>query len=164
MEDGVQPVLDLWVAPSPDSGFVSQDVAIKGRPALLELLVDLTEESSALPEILSSQTGAVDLVPVLPHPPHGQPDLVDELGSPGVPSVSTASVGVVDLLMGTQRGVILPMRKFSQPNLSWSLMASQRALGPSSGGGSSELCQWVRRAAACLKQLGACCGFDHATQ
>ena len=81
---------------------MSQDVAIKGRPALLELLVDLTEESSALPEILSSQTGAVDLVPVLPHPPHGQPDLVDELGSPGVPSSSASNVGAVDLFMGSQ--------------------------------------------------------------
>ena len=58
MEDGVQPGLDLWVAPSPDSGFMAQDVAIlwiEGSPALLELLVDPAEESSSLPEILSSQ-------------------------------------------------------------------------------------------------------------
>ena len=39
---------------------------------------------------------------MFPHPPHDQPDLVDELGSPGVPCASAANVGVVDLLVGTQ--------------------------------------------------------------
>ena len=39
---------------------------------------------------------------MFPHPPHDQPDLVDELGSPGVPSPSAANVGVVDLLVSTQ--------------------------------------------------------------
>ena len=58
MEDGVQPGLDLRVAPSPDSGLMAQDVAIlgiKGSPALLEFLVDPAEKSGSLPEILSSQ-------------------------------------------------------------------------------------------------------------
>ena len=83
---------------------MAQEVSIfwiKGRPALLELLVHPAEETSPLSEILSSQTGGVDLVPVFPHPPHDQPDLVDELGSPGVPSLSVSSVGAVDLLVGT---------------------------------------------------------------
>ena len=39
---------------------------------------------------------------MFPHPPHDQPDSVDELGSPGVPCASAANVGVVDLLVGTQ--------------------------------------------------------------
>ena len=39
---------------------------------------------------------------MLPHPPHDQPDLVDELGSPGVPSATASCVGVVDLLVGPQ--------------------------------------------------------------
>ena len=60
------------------------------------------EESGPLPEILGCQTRGVDLVPVFPHPPHDHPDLVDELGSPGISGASASNVGVVDLLVGPQ--------------------------------------------------------------
>ena len=45
--------------------------------------------------LLGSLPRGIDLVPVLPHSPHEEPHLVDELGGPGVPSSPGAGVGVV---------------------------------------------------------------------
>ena len=103
----IQPVLNFQVAPGEDSVPVPQQVSvlgIEGGSALGELLVDLAEEMGPFTGLLGSLPRGVDLVPVLPHSPHEEPQLVDELGGPRVPSPPGAGVGVVGLLVSPQKG------------------------------------------------------------
>ena len=62
--------------------------------ALCELLSHLGEQFATVAALLGRDGGVVDVVPVVPHLPHHQPKLVDELGAP-VGARASAGVMVV---------------------------------------------------------------------
>ena len=66
--------------------------------ALGKLLSDPGEQVTALPPLLGSEGGGVDVIAMLPHLPDHQLSLSDQFDGPGVASFLAAQIGVVDLL------------------------------------------------------------------
>ena len=82
----LQPGLNFLIAPLSNGLFIAQEpsvMGVEGGWSPYKLVMHSPQQVRAIPFALGSEAFGVGLVAVLPHPPHDQPQLVDELGAPG---------------------------------------------------------------------------------